>query len=369
MTRVATSARRAVLATVIFSALLFGSAAAVDTAAAGAAVPPPRDALRQALRDAHALAPQASASAEPASAAVAALAQATAPALWINGREADAPPYGRNVFSSSAAAITDLDRLPGPPLPGGTTAVESILAGDRGLAADAIAAAHGGPAALLATARKAISTGDRLGACGQAAGGGRFVREGMAVGRRRPGPASGERGHQCLLEHTRGGGRAGARRHALRAGRAGDRAGIAAARGRRQAGDLLRRLRGVSVLRRPALGHDRRAVAVRNVLEPAPDAERRRHAPAGQDVHVLRIRDTRARTSRSFRSRFGATSPRTPALFACSRSPNPSPHCCTGSTPRSRRRSSTSPIASSRTARRSIHSSSPTSRGRSSPER
>lgn len=149
----------------MFCAVLLVAVAAAGATAPAASVP--RDALREALRDAHALAPQASASAAPASAAVAALAQATAPTLWINGREADAPPYGRNVFSSSAEAVTDLQRLTGPSAPGRTAAVELILAGDRGLAADAIAAAHGGPSALLATAREALSTGNRQAGVGR----------------------------------------------------------------------------------------------------------------------------------------------------------------------------------------------------------
>ena len=142
-----------------FCAVLFGSAATA------AAAPAPRDALRQALRQVHALAPQASASATPASAAVAALARATAPGLWINAREADAPPYGRNVFTASAAAVTNLQRVAG--LPARTTAVELILAADRDLAADAIAEGHGGSAALLATARKALSAGNRQASVGK----------------------------------------------------------------------------------------------------------------------------------------------------------------------------------------------------------
>ena len=88
------------LAVAIFCAVLFGPSAA-------AARRPRRreNALRQALRQVHVLAPQASASAEPASAAAAALARATVPGLWINSREADAPPYGRNVFIASGQAV------------------------------------------------------------------------------------------------------------------------------------------------------------------------------------------------------------------------------------------------------------------------
>jgi len=141
---------RGALAVLIFCGVLCGSAAA-----AGAA-PAPKAALRQALRRVHALAPQASTRA--ASDAAAALARATAPGLWINGREADAPPYGRNVFTASRQALEDLAGLS---LPGRATTVGLILAADRGLADDTIAQAHGGPAALLATARKALSAGNR----------------------------------------------------------------------------------------------------------------------------------------------------------------------------------------------------------------
>jgi Domain of unknown function (DUF929) len=137
--RVVSSGRRAVLATVIFVSVLFGSAAA-----AAAAAPAPRDALRQA----RALAPQ-------SSAAAAALTRATARDLWINSREADAPPYGRNVFTASGQAVGNLAGL-------SPTAIRLIVTADRGLAEDAIAQAHGGTATLLASARRALSAGDRL---------------------------------------------------------------------------------------------------------------------------------------------------------------------------------------------------------------
>lgn len=150
MIRPAVSPRRTVRAVVIFCAVLFGAAAAAS------ATPAPRDALRQALRRVHALAPPASASAQPASAAIAALARATSSDFWINGREVDAPPYGRNVFIASAQAVTDLQGVPGQ-----TTAVDLILAADRGLAEEAIAAARGGTAALLAAASQAVSAGNR----------------------------------------------------------------------------------------------------------------------------------------------------------------------------------------------------------------
>jgi Domain of unknown function (DUF929) len=154
--RSATSRGRGALAALIFCGVLCGPTAAA------AAAPAPRAALRQALRQVHALAQQASA--KPAIAAVAALARASAPALWINGREADAPPYGRNVFIASGQAVGDLAGLS---LPGRATAVGLILAADRGLAEDTIAQAHGGPATLLATARKALSAGNRQARAGK----------------------------------------------------------------------------------------------------------------------------------------------------------------------------------------------------------
>ena len=153
------SARRSAVAVgvVAFLAVLFGSAAAAGAATA------PRDALRQALRQVRALAPQASAGAGPASAA-AALARATAPGLWINAREADAPPYGTNVFTASAAAA---ESLAGLSARGDTTAVELILAADRGVAEDAIAEARGSTATLLATAKQTVSAGTRRARAGQ----------------------------------------------------------------------------------------------------------------------------------------------------------------------------------------------------------
>ena len=102
---------------------------------------------------------------------------------------------------------------------------------------------------------------------------------------------------------------------------------------RRQARGVLRRLGGVSVLRRSALGDDRRAVAVRDVLEPAPNAERADYASAGDDVHLLRVELPQplclVRSGRGVEQRAGESRPRPP--------PDPHPSrgaCwCTGSTP------------------------------------
>lgn len=150
MIRSPVTAGRTALAVVMLCAVLFGSAEA-----AGAA-PAPRDVLRQALRDVHVLARQASTG--PASAAASALARATVPGLWNTAREADAPPYGRNIFTASGQAAGDLAALSAPDA---AKAVGLIIAADRGLAEEAIAEAHGGTAGLLAAARKAVSAGDR----------------------------------------------------------------------------------------------------------------------------------------------------------------------------------------------------------------
>jgi hypothetical protein len=114
----------------------------------------PRDALQQAQRQVQALAPPASA----------ALSQATVPGLWINAREADAPPYGSNVFTDSGRAVGELAGLTAP---GARSGAELILAGDRGLAEDVIAQARGGTTGLLATATKALSAGEGQARAGQ----------------------------------------------------------------------------------------------------------------------------------------------------------------------------------------------------------
>jgi len=152
--RSATSARRVALAVAVFSVVLFGQAGGAGAAAA----PAPRDALRLALRQVQALAPQASANPGPAGTAAAALARATVPGLWINAREADAPPYGNDVITASTQSAGE---LAGVSAPSARSAIELILAADRGLAEGVIAQAHGATATQLATARRALSAGDR----------------------------------------------------------------------------------------------------------------------------------------------------------------------------------------------------------------
>ena len=65
------------------------------------------------------------------------------------------------MFRASAQAVTDLGRVAGRSRADGTTALELIVAADRGLARDTIAEAQGGAAALLATANAALSAGNR----------------------------------------------------------------------------------------------------------------------------------------------------------------------------------------------------------------
>ena len=131
--------RRGALAVAVFAVVLLGL---VTAGAAAGAVPAPRDAFRQAQ-----------ASAPAGSAAAGALSRAAARDLWINSREADAPPYGRNVFTASKQAVGD---------PGlSATATGLIITADRALAADALAQAHGGGAAMLASARSVLSAADR----------------------------------------------------------------------------------------------------------------------------------------------------------------------------------------------------------------
>ncbi|MBV8218901.1 MAG: DUF929 family protein [Solirubrobacterales bacterium] len=143
--------RRGALAVAAFAVGLLGFAAA--GAPAAAAVPAPRDALKQALHQVQPLASQAS-----ASAAAAELTRATARDLWINDREADAPPYGRNIFAASRQAV---GKLAGVSAPVTNTAIGLIITADRSLASNAIAEAHGGPATVLEAAMAALSTGNR----------------------------------------------------------------------------------------------------------------------------------------------------------------------------------------------------------------
>ena len=154
MIALARSARRWGAAAV-FALVLFGAGAVAVAAAARAPDPAPRDVLQQALRQVQALGSR-------ATGAAAELTQATARQLWINSREADAAPYGRNVFIASAAAVKHLEAA------SPTTATGLILRASRDLAQNAIAEANGGHAALVTTARKALSVGNREAHAGDA---------------------------------------------------------------------------------------------------------------------------------------------------------------------------------------------------------
>ena len=135
--------------------------------AAGAApAPAPLNALRNAEARLHALvAPAAKSPAKAAETAAAGkLAQATAISVWVSPRQNVAPPYGSSVFSDTAAALTDLARVPS--LKPQSTAV---LGADRTLAVDAIDAAHGGSSALLASAEHQLSAGAHQAAAGHRA--------------------------------------------------------------------------------------------------------------------------------------------------------------------------------------------------------
>jgi uncharacterized protein DUF929 len=147
------------------TALLVGTFCAllVVPAAEAVASPAPRTALREAQRDVHPLVHQASSSNIHALAAdaVAKLAHATDSSLWIDARNADAPSYGARIFSDSIAALTDLERIAGAPGAGVTKAIGLILGADRGLAEGAIGQARGGSHRMLATATRALASGER----------------------------------------------------------------------------------------------------------------------------------------------------------------------------------------------------------------
>jgi Domain of unknown function (DUF929) len=148
---------------VVVSGLLFGSVAVA------VAAPSPRAALLQAQSRVHALATQASLSsvADEAAAAVTALARATLPGLWINSREADAPPYGARVFDESATALRDLQRLSAGSVRDRGAAIKLIVAADRGLAERAIREARGGSGTLLLAAKRALAAGSREAGAGR----------------------------------------------------------------------------------------------------------------------------------------------------------------------------------------------------------
>lgn len=91
------------------------------------------------------------------------LGAAVVPALWIDGGQPVAPPYGVSVFAHSRAALAALEQVPSSGAPAGAVAgVEtSVLAADRNLALAALRQAVAGPGGLLARAKGMILSGDR----------------------------------------------------------------------------------------------------------------------------------------------------------------------------------------------------------------
>jgi hypothetical protein len=146
----------------VVCALLLGLAAQAAAAQA------PKRALLEAQRNLHALASQAGSSPlqKLAAGAAAKLVQATAPSLWINAGDADAPSYGTRVFTDSIAALTELQRLAGSSVADVSRAIGLIVGADRGLAEGAIGQARGGSRGLLAAAKRALGAGDRGAAAG-----------------------------------------------------------------------------------------------------------------------------------------------------------------------------------------------------------
>jgi hypothetical protein len=140
------------------------------TASSAAAALTPRGALLQAESRVHRIAslPSPRSVHESATAALGELARATAPALWINSREAVAPSYGTTVFLHSIAALTDLRPVTRESVPGAGAAGKLIVAADRGLAIGVITQARGGDQRSLASARQELSAGGRAAAAGHA---------------------------------------------------------------------------------------------------------------------------------------------------------------------------------------------------------
>jgi Domain of unknown function (DUF929) len=150
---------------VVCCGLLFGTASGASAALI------PRGALLQAETRVHRITnlPSPSSVHESATDALGELVRATAPALWINSREAVAPSYGTRVFQASIAALTDLRPLTRLSIPAARAASELIVAADRGLAKGVITQARGGDQRSLASARQELSAGGRAAGAGRRA--------------------------------------------------------------------------------------------------------------------------------------------------------------------------------------------------------
>ena len=140
----------------IVGALLF---APVAGAAASAT---PRGALSAAQKSMATLAGQASSNSVRgwATDAATALAGATAPALWIDARDAVAPPYGAQVFANSIAAAGDLEALGRFSVAQSRVVLKLVLGADRDLAERVISQASAARRPSRATARRALAAGN-----------------------------------------------------------------------------------------------------------------------------------------------------------------------------------------------------------------
>ena len=95
--------------------------------------------------------------------AAAALTRATAPELWMSGRETIAPAYGGTVFTGLSAALSDLRHVSGTTVRGD----EALIAGAaQQVAATAVGQAAGGDPGMVGRARQALASARRLAARG-----------------------------------------------------------------------------------------------------------------------------------------------------------------------------------------------------------
>ena len=86
--------------------------------------------------------------------------------LWSNPSEVVAPALGSLVFSETATALNDIQRLAKSSVGGLSRPVALILSADRRAAQGAIAEAKAGNKALLRTAKHQLAVGNHAGAGG-----------------------------------------------------------------------------------------------------------------------------------------------------------------------------------------------------------
>ena len=81
--------------------------------------------------------------------------------LWSNPTEVVAPSFGTLVFSETAKALSDMQRLARSSVPGLAGPVVGVLDADRRVVQGAIRAARGGSKTLLAAANRQLAAGDK----------------------------------------------------------------------------------------------------------------------------------------------------------------------------------------------------------------